>query len=101
MFDRQTALDLARVRLLALRALVAAGGRPRPGQLRRAVRPLAEAGLGLEDLVAIGGAAGDGRPAEQLLGGGRPGAHVAAGCASGLVHRAETVDSGSDQPPWE
>jgi len=33
---------LARVRVLALRAMISAGGEPRPGQLARAFAPLAE-----------------------------------------------------------
>lgn len=49
--DFQTRCCIARVRVLALRAQISAGGDPRPGQVRRAFAPIAA------ELVASGEAA--------------------------------------------
>lgn len=101
MVDRDFAVDLARVRLLALRALVAAGGRPRLGQWRRAVAPLVDAGLGLEALgpIEAGDLAHVGRSQPQGDGR-RPGKH-AWSCTPGRALRGETVEKRTDAPPWE
>lgn len=99
--DPQTACDLCRVRLLALRALVAAGGRPRPGQWRRAVAPLVDAGLGQVELTAIGDALGAHVGVDQVQRGGQVDrAHVGCG-AAGRGDREKTVQNTTDVAPWE
>jgi len=101
MLSSQEACCVSRVRLLALLAQVAAGGPPRPGQVRRAVWPLAIAGLGLELLGPIGVAAG-GAARSELVGPGRgdQAGRRGPGCSGGCA-RKETVDNSTERPPWE
>lgn len=100
MLDAQTARGLCRVRLLALRAMVAAGGRPRPSQWRRAVAPLVDAELDEADLpcssAELHAGSGLDRGGQVEPGGDRR----AVSESRAGVQRAETVDWSADTPPW-